>query len=155
MNNVFIKKDILSSFLKNIKNMSNKSALVGIPGDQKHGKTSNSELGFIHEFGSDHAHIPARPFLLPGIKKEKNRILEVFKNNLPKVLAGEDAHITFNKVGIIARDSIKNMLRNGPFAPLAEATIAARRRSRTSGKAGTKPLIDTGQLLNSINYVIK
>lgn len=135
--------------------MSNKSVLIGIPGDQKHGKISNSELGFLHEFGSDHAHIPPRPFLLPGIKKEKNRILEIFKNSLPKVIAGEDVHITFNKIGIIARDSVKNMLRNGSFASLAASTIAARRRSRTSGKAGTKPLIDTGQLLNSINYVIK
>jgi hypothetical protein len=38
------------------------------------------------------------------------------------------------------------------FAPLAAATLAARRRK---GRTGTKPLIDTGQLRRAITYVLR
>ena len=58
-----------------------------------------------------------------------------------------------NKAGLVAQAAIKNTLRSGEgFPPLADATLAARKRA---GFTGTKPLIWTGQLLNSITYVIR
>ena len=58
-----------------------------------------------------------------------------------------------NAAGLIAQASVKNRIRNGVgFAPLSEKTLAQR---KAQGKSGTKPLIRTGQLLNSITYVVK
>ena len=58
-----------------------------------------------------------------------------------------------NKAGLIAQNSVKATITAGEgFAPLAESTLAARKRR---GVSRTKPLIDTGSLLNSITYVIR
>lgn len=58
-----------------------------------------------------------------------------------------------NKAGLVAQAAVKNTLRAGEgFPPLADATLAARKRA---GFTGTKPLIWTGQLLNSVTYVIR
>ena len=48
---------------------------------------------------------------------------------------------------------VKNYIRSQKgMVPLSPKTIAARKRRRVSRKAGTKALIDTANLLQSINY---
>ena len=47
--------------------------LVGIASGSKgdartDGGPKNHELGFIHEYGSPSSNIPARPFLIPGVR---------------------------------------------------------------------------------------
>ncbi|MDD1617199.1 MAG: hypothetical protein LUQ28_12105, partial [Methylococcaceae bacterium] len=60
---------------------------------------------------------------------------------------------SLTKAGIVAQNSVKATITKGEgFEPLAESTIKARQRK---GFKGTKPLIRTGQLRNSITYIVK
>lgn len=154
-----IKKDLTQKLFDSIKLMATKSVYVGIPSgeDRKDSHETNAQIAFINEFGSDHKHIPARPFLRPSIEKSKVKIIKIFQEGALKALDGEDMHITLEEAGLYAQSQVKNyIVASQGFVPLSPATIEAR-RSRRTAKATTpsKPLIDTAQMLNSITYVIK
>jgi len=153
-----VKKDISKKILSNIKAMVTKSVFVGIPDDKnnREGSITNSQIAFINEFGSDHKNIRARPFLRPSIAQSKENIIKILKDGSLKVLSGEDIHITLEKAGIFASAQVQNFIVSGEdFEPLSLRTINERQRRRKHTTAGSKPLIDTGQMLKSITYIIK
>lgn len=148
----------LPAFLENLKAMQNKSVMIGIPHDKdarKEEGATNAQIGIVQEFGSGAKNIPPRPFLIPGVKEAQKEAIPILKSGAINAMHGEDIEITFNKVGLIGQNHVKAKIVNGQFAPLKASTLATRMRARKSGKAGTKPLIDTGQLLNSITYVVR
>lgn len=148
----------LPAFLENIKAMQNKCVMIGIPEDKnarKEAGPTNAMIGMVQEFGSGAKNVPPRPFLIPGIKEAQKEAVEVLKSGAVKALHGEDIEITFHKVGLIGQNHVKAKITNGQFAALAQSTLAARMRARKNGKAGSKPLVDTGQLLASITYVVR
>ena len=53
----------------------------------------------------------------------------------------------YEKIGIIIVNDIKTTMVTGNFTPLKSSTIKA--------KGSTKPLIDTGELRNSISYEVR
>jgi hypothetical protein len=92
--------------------------------------------------------------LVPGVKAASAKCAEVLKSFAKKAITGQ-ATIDqgLNAAGLIAQSSVKKRIQQGEgFAPLAESTLEARARK---GKSGTKPLIRTGQLLNSVTYVVR
>lgn len=151
-------KDNLPKFLENLKAMQTKAVFVGIPHEETRRNEcaeTNAEIGFLNEFGSAVRNIPPRPFLNTGVKDAQQKIINILKEGGQNALHGEDINISLEKAGLVAQSSVKNKIVNGEFAPLSERTITARQRRRLNGKAGTKPLIDTGQLLSSITYVVR
>lgn len=157
MNGVKITRDDSTRVLQAIQNMAGKHVLVGIPADnnaRKDGPITNAALGYVHENGSAAHNIPPRPFLVPGMKVAAPKCADVLKGYAKKAVTG-DATIDqgLNAAGLVAQSAVKNRIRSGEgFAPLQPATIAARKRQ---GKQGEKPLIRTGQLMNSITYVVR
>jgi hypothetical protein len=150
--------------------------LVGIPqssAGRDAGKLNNAELGYIHENGSPEAHIPARPFLHTGVRKVQDSVtVPGFEKAGRQAMSGDwaGAERTLSIVGQKAVDSIKDTLTAGIPPPLRPGTIAGRlRRTAAYGKAGpqkraqlrqraagdAKPLIDTGQLLRAITWVLR
>jgi phage gpG-like protein len=136
--------------------------MVGVPED-KNERTggepgqpvNNAALGFIHEFGAPEANIPARPFLIPGLRKSRDQWLPRMREAAKAAMEGKPASVTANlsAAGTTAQSAVRAFITAGQgFAPLAAATLAARRRK---GRTGTKPLIDTGQLRRAITYVLR
>lgn len=154
---VRVAQDNLKAVLANVRSFGSKHVLIGIPSDENKrddGPIGNAQLGYIHENGSPANNIPPRPFLKPGVAAAKDKCLGVLKN-AAKAGFKDPAAIDkgLNAAGLIGQASVKNTLRAGEgFAPLKPATIAARKRK---GAKGTKPLIRTGQLLNSITCVVR
>ena len=150
-------KDDVPKMDSAIKKLTRMDVLVGVPADksdrQGQGPT-NALLAYIHDTGSPAANIPARPFLGPGIMNAKDRILQRLEKMGNSALRGDPSAIEkeLNAIGLIAVSSIRAKITSGPFAPLASSTLRARRRA---GRSGTKPLIVTGQLRNSISYVLR
>ncbi len=62
-----------------------------------------------------------------------------------------------NRAGLKAVSIIQRRMTAGLSPPLAERTVYARLHRRKNRRRGSdmKPLIDTGQLLRSISYVIR
>lgn len=142
--------------------------MVGVPdtgAGRREGEISNASLAYIHENGAPEANIPARPFLKPGIKNAHRDIVASLKKAGQFALAGKPQAVDrqLHRTGMIGRDAVKRKITEGPFVPLKQATIDARRKrskgSRYRRKATTavdvKPLIDTGQMRNAISYVIR
>lgn len=152
-----VTRDEVENLLKNVQSMTGKQVLIGIPAekDSRRGAPiGNAGIGFIQENGSPANNIPARPFLVPGVRQATPMAIKELQkaavDGLQDPLAVDRG---LNAAGLIAQAAVKNRIRNSVgFAPLASSTIAAR---RARGAVGTKPLIRTGQLLNSITYVVK
>jgi hypothetical protein len=152
-----VTRDETKNVIANIEAMTGKRVLIGIPdanAGRKGGPITNAALGYIHENGSPARNIPARPFLIPGVEEAAPKAIEAMKKFAAQGLTDPTAvDKGLNAAGLIAQAAVKNRIRNSVgFAPLAEGTLA---RRKAQGKSGTKPLIRTGQLLNSITYVVK
>jgi len=173
-----ITKDNVAAVLKGINSLVANQVLVGIPSteaerdDEESGPINNAPLGYIHDNGSPANNIPARPFLREGINDAKDRILKELNKGAQAALDGKSkqADQALKAAGMAAQNAVRARINSGAFEPLSDATLKARARrgrkgamleleSRAAGNApgnaNAKPLIDTGQLRNSITYVIR
>lgn len=179
MTKTFIKFDKLADVVKGLAALTKDRVLVGIPesntdrkDEDEHGPMNNATLGYIHEFGSPAANIPARPHLIPGVEDAQDKIAARLKKAGQFAMDGKKDKVRgeLEKAGMIARDSVKSMITDGDLEPLTESTLRARARrgrkgaiaelaSRAAGNApdntNARPLVDTGQYRNSITYVVR
>jgi hypothetical protein len=156
-----------------------REVLVGVPSDKAARKEkdapSNAMLAYIHDNGSPARNIPARPFMKPGIEKVKGDIEQVMKIGATSCLDGEKSggDRALVRAGLIAQASIRSVINEGIDPALAASTLRGRIRARRGAKGAkaelanraaglgesatgsAKPLIVTGQLRNSINFVIR
>jgi hypothetical protein len=173
---VTVSLDKTAELTSSIKKLTSTKLFVGIPQESSHrsdGKLSNAELGYIHENGAPEVNIPPRPFLHPGVRKIQDSVIapgmkiagqEAFNGNWA---AAERA---LSIIGQKAVESVKDTITAGIPPPLKAATVAGRvrrtaryRAASTSARArlqqrareGAVPLIDTGQLIRSITWVIR
>lgn len=130
--------------------------MVGVPEDKSGRKSeepiTNAALAYIHNFGSPDNNIPSRPFMEIGLKAARDEIA----SEMSRAAASPDLNKMYqhlNRAGLKASQSIKNAINEQDgIEPLAGSTLRARERR---GFKGTKALIETGQLRNSITWVVK
>jgi hypothetical protein len=155
-------RDDLAKVAAGIALLATSRVLVGVPAaetnrkaeDGKPPKITNAGIAYVQDLGSPELNIPARPFLRPGVEAVQGQIEHRMKQAGDAALNGKPDVVdrALHAVGLIAQASVRKKIVDGPFIPLAPATLAARRRK---GFAGTKPLTVTGQLRNAISYVIR
>lgn len=142
---------------------------------------NNAQLGYVHENGSPAQNIPARPFLIPGVEDTQESYTSHLKKAASAALNGDNTKVQaeLNAAGLVASAGARNKITAGEFAPLSPATIRNRRKNRgtksmraaekkyleliaagaspeqAQDEAGIRPLINTGQLRNSLTYVIR
>jgi hypothetical protein len=108
--------------------------------------TALAMVAAVHEFGYPEGGIPERSFLRSGIHEGIPKFNRLNEANLRAgVLGGKTIEESLDMLGVVAAGEVKRKIRNGPFAPLKPATIAR--------KGSSKPLIDSGQLIQSITFV--
>lgn len=150
--------DFTEDFQRVIARFKNDEVLVGIPEaktDRQETEVTNASILAINEFGSPANNIPARPVMAIGIRDAQKDIVAAFESGARRALTTGVAALseTYNRVGIIASVSIKKAINSQiGIAPPSEATLAIR---KAKGFSGTKALIVTGQMRNSITYVVK
>lgn len=156
---VMVTEDFTDDFNKIVKSFKRDAVLVGIPQEEAKRDEStlinNATILAINEFGSPLNNIPPRPVMAIGLKNAQNEITDQFKLAVQKAFSqGISALNTYyNRAGIIASNSIKKVINSQEdIDPPSEATLEAR---KSKGFKGTKALIVTGQMRNSITYVVK
>lgn len=187
-NRVTITKDSVSAVVGALNWLTGKQVLIGIPeakterDDSESGQpVTNAALGYIHEYGSPAANIPARPFLVPGVEKAEEAALVPLKAAAEATLAAnrKKAEQLLNQAGVIGMNSARTEINSNVPPPLSPKTIRGRKYSRGTKSrrkaedqylelvaggmppgdaqtaAGIVSLVNTGQLRNSITYVVR
>lgn len=153
-----VTKDSVAKVLASVRTIAGSQVLVGVPASdamRSDSPVDNATLGYIHEFGAPGANIPARPFLVPGVSDAMPHVIPRLRAAAKLATEGNAAAVGsgMHEAGLVAVNAVRSKITAGQFAPLAESTIAARRRRGRTGEM--KPLIDTGKLLAAITYVIR
>lgn len=154
--NVKIVKDNFAGIARAFEGIANRGVFIGIPEDKsqrKEGAISNAEIGYIQDKGSPAAGIPPREWLEPAVKDIEKDAIKVLEQGARDVFTKPAAlDQALNKVGLMGQTAAKKKITAGLSPELLEATLKARARK---GFKGTKPLIVTGEVLNSISYDIR
>lgn len=162
--NVRVAKDISPSVLATMRGMGERQVVVGVPeGANQRAQDlegnylnpiGNAGLYYLHDNGSALANIPQRETLRPGIEDAKEDIATALGNAAAlafKVPTAIDRGL--EAAGLLATTAVrKRIIASEDLLELADATIAERRRH---GIESSKPLIRTGQMLNSITYEVR
>lgn len=109
----------------------------------------------FHEFGTKSEEgeeiIPERSFIRAGVDQNEKAIKSLLKNVTRAVISNRKRMSPRRALEIVGADitrKIQGRIRDGIAPPLAAATLA-----RKGGK--TTPLIDTGQLIQSITFQVR
>jgi hypothetical protein len=178
--------DHTHDFFAALEELSANSVYVGVPStrinrDPEPGEKNtqnNAVIGYVMENGDPDKNVPARPFLVPGVRENQKAIVERLRAIGKAALSGELGKVKSLRVqlGLFAQRAVQQKITDGPFQPLAEATLEARVRRRFGkGAAGSRkgarielarraaglapgtdfarPLIDTGQLRRAIQGI--
>ena len=151
--------------IKNLLRDSEARILVGMPSGQMHvetihetdengaRKTSSvtsdvelSDLARELHFGSNRT--PARPFLTDGIGANKKELSEALAKEAQKIIMGTGAN--WDKIGTMAVGAVQELVRSDFYKerkPNSKKTIEI--------KGSNTPLIDGGNLMNSLTYVVE
>lgn len=122
---------------------------VGVIGDEakatrEGGAIDNVQLAQIHEFGA--GPIPERSFIRATFAQNKPAYMALLRAGIKAAYLGKaDFLVTLRRIGLKMEADMKKRITTGAGIPppLAPATI---RR-----KGSSRPLVDTGQLVNSIS----
>lgn len=104
------------------------------------------ELAAIHEFGSPAANIPERSFIRSTFQIRRFNALQTICATLLKAVTNGtmDVRKALNILGQWGANEVKNTITEIDISPpLAQSTIDA--------KGSSKPLIDTGRMMNAIS----
>ncbi len=117
--------------------------------------TPAAYVATIQELGYPEGGIPARPFLRPTFSSQRQAFAAQVRRGLQAVIDGRMAlRPALEQVGQHAAGQVAATISQITTPPLAPATIAARKAKRKSPGVSTKPLVDSGLLLNSIDSMV-
>jgi hypothetical protein len=182
-----VTKDSVPQVLEAIAHLVGQEVLVGIPDsstsrhDDEGQPITNAALGYIHEMGAPAAGIPARPFLVPGVKKARPGVVAILRRAATAALAGnyQEADKALDQAGVVASTSAQREIQAGIPPPLKPASVRGRKYARQTKSrreseslylalvkygadpaaaergSGVRPLMNTLQLLKSITWVVR
>ena len=115
-------------------------------------------VAYFQEYGTKRG-IPQRPFMRPAEMHNKSKWEQIAKQEVKKCIeTGRPLTEAMAKLGLVVQGDIKKEISTITQPPLAEATIKARLRRQGQKKVTasiTKPLVDTGVMLASVNYNVE
>lgn len=133
-------------FEKLLKELGQLEVRIGI----QQGETSEDgvdlvDIAMFNELGT--VHIPSRPFLRDSVDANGDQINNFLQSMKKELLRGGSAEDVLKKIGVFQKGLVQEQIVKGDFAPNSEETI---RR-----KGSDTPLVDTGRMRQSVNYVIQ
>jgi len=103
------------------------------------------DIAMWNELGTSRA--PARPFLRKSVDENTDKIKAACAAQLKKLANGGTAEQCLRALGTFQKGLIQEKIKNGSFTPDADST--------TQKKGSDKPLIDTGRLRQSVEFIIQ
>lgn len=115
-------------------------------GKKKHDdETDMCDVALFNELGTSKS--PSRPFLRQSVDDNSDKINALCKSIMKNVSNGScTAEEAYKKAGVYIKGLVQEQIKNGEFEANKPSTIKK--------KGSDKPLIDTGQMRQSVNFVI-
>ena len=111
----------------------------------------NIDLAVFAEFGTVTA--PERSFVRATFDRQREKYGRLVQRAVDKGLDGSNIGTAFGRLAELMASDMKQTINESiELAPLAESTI--RRRIKGPGAGNPRPLLDTGQMKNSITGVV-
>lgn len=121
-------------------------------GYQRGDETSEDETADLcdiaawNELGT--SEIPSRPFMRDSVDNHAEKINAFLQQQLRLLAQGKTtAEQIYKSIGVFQKGLVQKEIVDGDFEPNAPSTIKR--------KKSDKPLIDTGKMRQSVNFVIK
>lgn len=112
---------------------------------RKQAGMSMPEIAAQNEFGTKT--IPARSFMRTSFDENRDRISQIIASEYDKIIGGASTvKRSLNLIGLFGVDLIQQKIRAIHFPPNSPRTIAA--------KGSSKPLIDFGQMIQSVRHKV-
>lgn len=113
-------------------------------------QSENTEIEVINramwnELGT--VNMPSRPFMRNSIDWNIDEINRFMKEQKEVLMNGGNAREVLENIGLFQKDLIQNEILTGDFEPNAPYTVEK--------KGSDHPLIDTGEMLRSVNFMIQ
>lgn len=133
-------------FEKMLQELKDKEVRIGIQqGESNEDGVDLVDIAMFNELGT--VHIPSRPFLRDSVDANADQINTFLQSLKQELLRGGSAEEVLKKIGVFQKGLIQEQIVSGNFVPNSEATIRK--------KGSDTPLVDTGRMRQSINYVIQ
>lgn len=158
---------------RSLKLRNNSYVKVGFPGEKAE-KHEDSDLDVaavaaIQEYGT--SRIPSRPFMAQSFDKKRSEIEQLVDRLDDAIFEGrESTPRALTKLGIFHQGQVRQEIVSGDFKPLAASTIAARAAkvanaiqrkggatttdAKRKKSGGNTPLIDSGQMMGSVDFEV-
>ena len=112
-------------------------------GDSYEDGTSVAEVAAYNELGS--SSVPARPFMRQSFENHEDNLKAACERVNRTLASGGNLETALDQLGVATKALVQEEIVDGEFSPNAESTIKK--------KGSDKPLIDTGTMRQSVNYV--
>lgn len=113
--------------------------------DEDGNSVDMAQIAMFNELGTSTS--PPRPFLRMTVDENQAKINAMCEQQAKNIAKGGTAEQSLKELGAFGVSLVQEKITNGTFTPNAESTKKA--------KKSDKPLIDTGQMRQSVHYVIK
>ena len=141
-----VEKDIgigMEAIFASCRELSGQGVKVGVMSGSYPDGTSVVDVAYWNEYGT--SKMPSRPFIRQTFEKNGSDIEQVSRTLLGGIITGiYNADGALRELGDWYEGVMKEVLRDGSYVPNAPSTLAQ--------KNGSKPLVDTGTLLQSIKW---
>ena len=133
-------------YFEALKKLSELEVQVGFQGDQTaEDGTSLAEIAAYNELGT--STIPARPFMKQSFENHEDELRAACERVNAALASSKSVEQALNVLGVTVKGLVQAEIVDGDFAENAPSTIKK--------KGSDRPLIDTGTMRQSVNYVIK
>lgn len=137
----------LDALERDMRALERHSVKIGIQaGEDEQDGTDLLDIAIYNEFGTDT--IPSRPFMRQTADKQVENAGKVGERYLSMVITGTLTPIdAYKRLGEWYQGVQRQAVITGPWTPNAPSTIKR--------KGSSKPLIDTGKMVNAIRYEVE
>lgn len=133
---------------------------VGVQSDAgKHDsdkKTDVVTVAAVNEFGAPNRNIPERPFIRLTADQQRRKLDEIKVEEISKIYKGTSTvAVSLNRMGLFLAKEIRKTIDEYERPENAPATQLAKGKKVGKGVMINNPLVDTGQLKQSIRHQIE
>lgn len=133
-------------YFEALKKLSELEVQVGFQGDESYEDgTSIAEIAAYNELGSSDT--PARPFMKQSFENHEDELRAACERVNAAIASGKSVEQALDALGVAIKGLVQTEIVDGDFTENAPSTIKK--------KGSDKPLIDTGTMRQSVNYVVK